>query len=144
MAKVKKEKEAGKEAKNPIPKGFKPRAKMSDEERLAKKKARLEAIKNRPHVQRPNSRQVDIIELENGGKVMNFAALVRNYGSIITSVALDKDGNVVSTSITTVKGLKPKVKKGHGSLALLGGSNDVDFEEVEREDEAPEPESEED
>lgn len=139
MAKVKKEKEA---AKNPVPKGFKPRAKMSDEERLAKKKARLEAIKNRPHIQRPNSRQVDIIELENGGKVMNFAALVRNYGSIITSVAMDKDGNVVSTSITTVKGLKPKVKKGHGSLALLDSSNDV-FEEVEREDE-PEPESEED
>ena len=52
MAKVKKEKEAGKEAKNPVPKGFKPRAKMSDEERLAKKKARMEAIKNRPHVQR--------------------------------------------------------------------------------------------
>lgn len=143
MAKVKKEKE--KEAKNPVPKGFKPRAKMSDEERLAKKKARMEAIKNRPHVQRPNSRQVDIIELENGGKVMNFAALVRNYGSIITSVALDKDGNVVSTSITTVKGLKPKVKKGHGSLSYMAGSDaDAIFEEVEREDEAPEPESEED
>lgn len=144
MARVKKEKEEKeKEAKNPIPKGFKPRAKMSDEERMAKKKARLEAIKNRPHVQRPNSRQVDIIELENGGKVMNFAALVRNYGSIITSVALDKDGNVVSTSITTVKGLKPKVKKGHGSLSYMGGS-DTDFDEVEPEEEAKEPDSEED
>ena len=39
---------------------------MSAEEKAAKKKARLEAIKNRPVGQRCNSKQVDVIETENG------------------------------------------------------------------------------
>ena len=39
---------------------------MSAEEKAAKKKARMEAIKNRPAGQRCNSKQIDVIETENG------------------------------------------------------------------------------
>ena len=56
------------------------------EKKAAKRKARLEAIKNRPEGQRPNGKQIDVIETGNG--------VVKNYG----------DGQVVSTSVTFVPG----------------------------------------
>ena len=36
------------------------------EKKAAKRKARLEAIKNRPEGQRPNGKQIDVIETGNG------------------------------------------------------------------------------
>jgi len=135
MAKVNKE-EAKKEKKE-TPKGFgNTRKKMTDEERLAKKKARMEAIKNRPKVQRPNSKQVDVIESEDGGMVKVYAQKVSDrsgiMGSLITTVAYNKDGVVVSVSTTFVNGVQPKTKKGHGRLIPVSPE---DAEEGEGEDE---------
>lgn len=92
------------------------KTKMTPEEKAAKRKARMEAIKNRPAGQRPNSKQVDIIDLGNGSKVLNFGAPVRKVGTLVTSVALDGDGNVVSTSVTLIPGVTVKSKKGHGTF----------------------------
>ena len=92
------------------------KTKMTPEEKAAKKKARMEAIKNRPAGQRPNSKQVDIIDLGNGSKVLNFGAPVRKVGTLVTSVALDGEGNVVSTSVTLIPGVTVKSKKGHGTF----------------------------
>ena len=89
---------------------------LTPEEKAAKKKARQEALKNRPAGQRPNSKQIDIIDLGNGSKVLNFAAPVRKHGSLITSVAVNSDGEVTSTSTTFIAGVSPKCKKGHGTL----------------------------
>lgn len=90
--------------------------KVTDAEKAARREARKEALKNRPEGQRPNSKQIDIIDLGNGGKILNFGSPVRKVGTLVTSVALDADGNVVSTAVTLVAGVSPKVKKGHGSL----------------------------
>lgn len=109
-APAKEEKKAAKKA-APAP----ATSKMTDAEKAAKKAARKEALKNRPEGQRPNSKQIDEIALENG-KVVNFAMPVRKTGSLITSVALDAEGHVVSTSVTLVPGVSPKTKKGHGYL----------------------------
>ena len=92
------------------------KTKMTAEEKAAKRKARMEAIKNRPAGQRPNSKQVDIIDLGNGSKVLNFGAPVRKIGTLVTSVALDGEGNVVSTSVTLIPGVTVKSKKGHGTF----------------------------
>ena len=92
------------------------KTKMTAEEKAAKRKARMEALKNRPAVQRPNSKQVDIIDLGNGSKVLNFGAPVRKVGTLVTSVALDGEGNVVSTSVTLIPGVTVKSKKGHGTF----------------------------
>lgn len=86
-------------------------AKKMDE----KKKARLEAIKNRPEGQRTNSKQCDVIETTKG-VVKTYAMPVRGFGVVLTTVAEDKDGNVVSTAITTLAGFTVKSKKGHGAL----------------------------
>lgn len=139
-------KEAAKAA-APAAKEAAKKAKMTPEERAAKKKARMEALKNRPAGQRPNSKQIDVIELANGSKVLNFAAPVRRHGSLVTSVALNADGEVVSTSVVMVEGVSPKSKKGHGTLvdkvpgAGKKGKDDSeeeeeegDFEEEEEED----------
>lgn len=90
-------------------------AKMSEEEKSAKKKARLEAIKNRPEGQRTNSKQCDVIETTKG-VVKTYAMPVKGFGVVLTTVAEDKDGNVVSTAITTLAGYTVKSKKGHGTL----------------------------
>lgn len=90
-------------------------AKMSEEEKDAKKKARQEAIKNRPEGQRTNSKQCDVIETTKG-VVKTYAMLVKGFGVVLTTVAEDKDGNVVSTAITTLAGYTVKSKKGHGTL----------------------------
>lgn len=90
-------------------------AKMSEEEKATKKKARLEAIKNRPEGQRTNSKQCDVIETTKG-VVKTYAMPVKGFGVVLTTVAEDKDGNLVSTAITTLAGYTVKSKKGHGTL----------------------------
>lgn len=86
-------------------------AKKMDE----KKKARMEALKNRPEGQRTNSKQCDVIETTKG-VVKTYAMPVKGFGVVLTTVAEDKDGNVVSTAITTLAGYTVKSKKGHGTL----------------------------
>lgn len=112
--------------------------------RAAAKAKRLEAMKNRPAIQRPNSRQIDVIEIEGSGKVLNFGYAIRKTGTLITSVALNPAGEIVSTSVTLVAGTKVKVKKGHGNVVpgLAGvGRGEKEDDEV---DEVEEDEGEED
>ena len=44
-----------------------------DPDKAAKRKARMEALKNRPAEQRPNSKQIDIIKVSD-------TSVVKNYG----------------------------------------------------------------
>ena len=115
---------------------------LTPEERKAKAEARKERLRNLPEGQRTNSKQVDVIELDNG-KVVTYANVVRKFGVVLQNIALDKNGNVVSTSITTLPGFRVKVKKGHGILVpgtpgvgKKGRGNDDDIpESVEEEEE---------
>ena len=115
------------------------------EEKAAKRKARMEALKNRPAEQRPNSKQVDIIKVSENQVVKTYAMPVkvkhRSIGVLVTSVAIE-DGKVVSTSNTFIPGeLAVKVKKGHGNIvaqkAAKGskGAENVDSDENDNEDE---------
>lgn len=95
---------------------------MTPEEKAAKRKARLEAIKNRPAEQRQNSKSIDIIPGENGTKVTNYGHPVKvgktHLGVLVTSVATDANGNVIGTSTTFVPGeLTIKSKKNHGNFS---------------------------
>ena len=109
-------------------------------EQKAKREARKEAIKNRPAGQRPNSKQVDIIEIEGAkGKVLNFAAPVKKRGCLVTSVVVDEKGNITSSSVAMVEGVKIKTKKGHGYFqpgAPGKGKDEVEVEEDTNNDEA--------
>jgi hypothetical protein len=113
-------------------------AKKMDE----KKEARKEAIKNRPEGQRTNSKQCDVIETTKG-VVKTYAMPVRGFGVVLTTVAEDKDGNVVSTAITTLAGYTVKSKKGHGTLKAgvpgVGkkgkGAKEADVDDDDEEDE---------
>lgn len=120
-----------------------PAAKGDAKKRNEKKKARLEAIKNRPEGQRTNSKQCDVIETTKG-VVKTYAMPVRGFGVVLTTVAEDKDGNVVSTAITTLAGYTVKSKKGHGTLKAgipgvgkkgKGAKEEVDEDDEEDEDE---------
>lgn len=115
------------------------------EEKAAKRKARMEALKNRPAEQRPNSKQVDIIQVSKNQVVKTYAMPVkvkhRSIGVMVTSVAIE-DGKVESTSNTFIPGeLAVKVKKGHGNIvaqkAAKGskGAEDADSDENDNEDE---------
>lgn len=91
------------------------------DEKAAKRKARMEALKNRPAEQRPNSKQIDIIPTENGGCVKNFGyplkANGKHIGVLVTSVAYDSEGNVLSSNVALVPGdLTVKAKKNHGTI----------------------------
>lgn len=91
------------------------------DEKAAKRKARMEALKNRPAEQRPNSKQIDIITTENGGCVKNFGyplkANGKHIGVLVTSVAYDAEGNVLSSNVALVPGdLTVKAKKNHGTI----------------------------
>ena len=75
----------------------------------------MEALKNRPEGQRPNSKQIDIINTDNGA-VKNYGYAVKNkdgyQGVLVTSVLENKDGQVISTSVTFIPGkLTAKSKK---------------------------------
>ena len=91
------------------------------DEKAAKRKARMEALKNRPAEQRPNSKQIDIIPTENGGCVKNFGyplkANGKHIGVLVTSVAYDAEGNVLNSNVALVPGdLTVKAKKNHGTI----------------------------
>ena len=58
-------------------------AKEKDPEKEAKRKARMEAIKNRPAGQRPNGKQIDVIKISDNSEVQNFGyAIKTKKGSI--------------------------------------------------------------
>lgn len=94
--------------------------KVKDEAKEAKRKARMEALKNRPAEQRPNSKQIDVIKINDKSEVQNYGYAVKNKGGyqgvVVTSV-LVIDGKPASTSVTFVPGnLTVKSKKGHGII----------------------------
>lgn len=96
--------------------------KVKDPEKEAKRKARMEALKNRPVEQRPNSKQIDIIKLDEDGKkvIKNFGYAIKNkegYQGVLVTSVLEVEGNPVNTSVTFVPGeLTVKAKKGHGTI----------------------------
>lgn len=103
------------------------------EEKAAKRKARMEALKNRPAVQRPNGKQIDVIEFGDGSKVMNFGYPIKNkeghQGVLVTSVICIND-QPTSTSVTFVPGnLTVKSKKGHGVITSPKSKKGKDEEE---------------
>lgn len=109
--------------------------KVVDEAKAAKRKARMEALKNRPEGQRPNSKQIDIISIDNGA-VKNYGYAVKNkdgyQGVLVTSVLENKDGQVISTSVTFIPGkLTVKSKKGHGVICTAKSKKDKNIEESE-------------
>lgn len=106
---------------------------MSAEEKAAKKKARLEAIKNRPAGQRCNSKQVDVIETENGTvETWGYPVVAarKHIGVLTTTIVKDKGGNVISTASTWVPGdLTIKAKKGHGIITGVKSKKGKEKEE---------------
>ena len=106
---------------------------MSAEEKAAKKKARLEAIKNRPAGQRCNSKQVDVIETENGTvETWGYPVVAarKHIGVLTTTIVKDKGGNVISTASTWVPGdLTIKAKKGHGIITEVKSKKEKEKEE---------------
>lgn len=95
-------------------------AKEKDPEKEAKRKARMEAIKNRPAGQRPNGKQIDVIKISDNSEVQNFGYAIKTkkgaQGVLVTSV-LVVDGAPVNTSVAFVPGeLAIKSKKGHGII----------------------------
>lgn len=94
--------------------------KVKDEAKEAKRKARMEALKNRPAEQRPNSKQIDVIKINEKSEVRNYGYAVKNkeghQGVVVTSV-LVIEGKPTTTSVTFVPGnLTVKSKKGHGII----------------------------
>lgn len=113
--------------------------KKVDAEKEAKRKARMEALKNRPAEQRPNGKQIDVITCDKG-VVKNFGYPIKSRegheGVLVTSVLQDEKGNPISTSVTFVPGkLTVKAKKGHGIICSPKNKKDKDDEEVEEQEE---------
>lgn len=126
--------------KKAAPKKEETKSKMTAEEKAAKKKARMEALKNRPEGQRCNSKQIDVIETPNG-KVETYGYVVkakgRSVGIYTTTVAYNKEGEVVSVSNHFIAGeLTIKAKKGHGVICAQkpGRGSKQDEDEDEEED----------
>ena len=94
--------------------------KVKDEAKEAKRKARMEALKNRPAEQRPNSKQIDVIKINDKSEVQNYGYAVKNkegYQGVVVTSVLVIDGKPTSTSVTFVSGnLTVKSKKGHGII----------------------------
>ena len=91
------------------------------DEKAAKRKARIEALKSRPAEQRPNSKQIDVFDAGNNGCVKNFGYPLKakgvHIGVLVTSIAYDGNGNVLSSNVTLVPGdLTVKAKKNHGTI----------------------------
>lgn len=101
-------------------------------------KARKEALKNRPAEQRPNSKQIDVIAINDKSKVMNFGYAVKNkegYQGVVVTSVLVTDGKPVSTSVSFVPGtLTVKSKKGHGVICSPKNKKAKEEEEEESED----------
>lgn len=89
--------------------------KEKDAEKEAKRKARMEALKNRPAEQRPNSKQIDVIKINDKSEVQNYGYAVKNkegYQGVVVTSVLVIDGKPASTSVTFVPGnLTVKSKK---------------------------------
>lgn len=117
------------------------KAEVSAEEKAAKKKARMEALKNRPAGQRPNGKQIDVILAEDGTVLVKKYATpvkvkLRSIGCMVTTVAFDKEGNPVAVSESFVPGnLVVKAKKGHGNLTAQKSKKEGSEAEEEEEDE---------
>ena len=116
------------------------KAEVSAEDKAAKKKARMEALKNRPAGQRCNSKQFDVIVTDNG-RVETYGYVVkvkgRSVGVYTTTIAYNSDGLVVSVSNSFIPGeLTIKAKKGHGVITgqKPGRGSKVNGEEEEEED----------
>ena len=101
--------------------------KEKDAEKEAKRKARMEALKarmkalkNLPAEQRPNSKQIDVIKINDKSEVQNYGYAVKNkegYQGVVVTSVLVIDGKPDSTSVTFVPGnLTVKSKKGHGII----------------------------
>ena len=109
--------------------------KVKDPEKEAKRKARMEALKNRPAEQRPNSKQIDIIKLDEEGKkvVKNFGYAIKNkegYQGVLVTSVLEVEGTPVNTSVAFVLGnLTVKAKKGHGTICAPKNKKAKDDEE---------------
>lgn len=113
---------------------------MSAEEKAAKKKARMEAIKNRPEGQRCNSKQIDVIGTDNGTvETWGYPVVAarKHIGVLTTTIVKDKDGNIISTSSTWVPGdITVKSKKGHGIITGVKSKKEKE-EEGDEAEEAP-------
>ena len=109
--------------------------KVKDPEKEAKRKARMEALKNRPAEQRPNSKQIDIIKLDEDGKkvVKNFGYAIKNkdgYQGVLVTSVLEVEGTPVNTSVAFVPGnLTVKAKNGHGTICAPKNKKAKDDEE---------------
>ena len=129
-------------------------AKEKDPEKEAKRKARMEAIKNRPAGQRPNGKQIDVIKISDNSEVQNFGYAIKTkkgaQGVLVTSV-LVVDGAPVNTSVAfvpgelTIKSKKghgiittPKSKKGHGIITTPKSKKEKDTDEEVDEEETSE------
>ena len=117
---TKKAKEAANMATKKAKEAAKSEKKVKDPEKEAKRKARMEALKNRPEGQRPNSKQIDVIEVGKNSKVLNFGYPIKNkegyQGVLVTSVLTEGD-KVIGSSVSFVAGnLTVKSKKGHGII----------------------------
>lgn len=101
-------------------KGGKEKDAEKDAEKEAKRKARMEALKNRPAEQRPNSKQIDVIKINDKSEVQNYGYAVKNkegYQGVVVTSVLVIDGKPTSTSVTFVPGnLTVKSKKRHGII----------------------------
>ena len=90
--------------------------KVKDEAKEAKRKARMEALKNRPAEQRPNSKQIDVIKINEKSEVRNYGYAVKNkegYQGVVVTSVLVIEGKPTTTSVTFVPGnLTVKSKKG--------------------------------
>lgn len=110
-----------------------------DAEKEAKRKARMEALKNRPAEQRPNSKQIDVIKIGEKSEVQNFGYAVKNkegYQGVVVTSILVTDGKPVSTSVSFVPGnLTVKSKKGHGVICSPKSKKEKGEEENEEETE---------
>ena len=134
--------EPKKKASAAAPKNNKKKA-MTAEEKAARREARKEAIKNRPAGQRCNSKQIDIIELENGQKILVYGYPVvakrQHMGVLVNSVVLDAEGTVTGVSNSFVEGnLTIKAKKGHGVITAPKAKGEAaeaeDADDAEEED----------
>lgn len=121
-------------------KGDKEKDPEKEAEKEAKRKARKEALKNRPAEQRPNSKQIDVIAINDKSKVMNFGYAVKNkegYQGVVVTSVLVTDDKPVSTSVSFVPGtLTVKAKKGHGVICSPKNKKDKEEEEEEEEEES--------
>lgn len=101
--------------------------------RLEALKARREAMKNRPAEQRPNSKQIDVIKINDQSEIQNYGYAVKNkegYQGVVVTSVLVIDGKPTSTSVTFVPGnLTVKSKKGHGIICNPKVKNANDEEE---------------